>query len=114
MNTVAIMMPLLDVFKVFDSHSRDLYGMPSMPGYCFLTSVNLFQGNGNDNVNGESALSGNLETIASPASIITKEKLKDEMNHLKKRKLDLKKRVFKRDAQGKMNVWNKGRKDLLK
>jgi hypothetical protein len=28
MNTVAIFMPFPDVFKVFDSHSRDLHGMP--------------------------------------------------------------------------------------
>ena len=39
MNTVAIMMPFPDVFKVFDSLSRDLYGMPSVSGYCVLTSV---------------------------------------------------------------------------
>ena len=39
MNTVAIMMPFPDVFKVFDSHARDLYGMPSMSGYCVLISV---------------------------------------------------------------------------
>ena len=38
MNTVAIMMPFVDVFKVFDSHSRDLYGMPSMSGYSIYYS----------------------------------------------------------------------------
>jgi len=30
MNCVAIIMPFPDVFKVFDSHSRDLYGMASV------------------------------------------------------------------------------------
>ena len=39
MNTIAIMMPFPDVCKVFDSHSRDLSGMPSMSGYCVLVSV---------------------------------------------------------------------------
>jgi hypothetical protein len=39
MNTVAIFMPFPDVFKVFDSHSRDLHGMPCASGYCFLTSI---------------------------------------------------------------------------
>ena len=43
MNTVAVMMPFPDVFKVFDSHSRDLYVMPSMSGYCVLTSVEGIQ-----------------------------------------------------------------------
>ena len=43
MNTVAIMMPFPDVFKVFDSHSRDLYGMPSTSGYCVLISVEGIQ-----------------------------------------------------------------------
>ena len=28
-----------DVFKVFDSHSRDLFGRPSASGYCVLRSV---------------------------------------------------------------------------
>ena len=97
MNTVAIMMPFPDVFKVFDSHSRDLYGMPSMSGYCVLISVEGFQNLAqyfhltsqssasnvyipfelmgvscvmpmdicNDNVNGESILSDNLESVAS-------------------------------------------------
>ena len=37
--TVAIMMPFPDVFKVFDSHSRDLLGRPSASGYCVLISV---------------------------------------------------------------------------
>ena len=97
MNTVAIMMPFPDVYEVFDSHSRDFYGMPSMSGYCVLISVegiqNLaqyfdltsqccasndyipFELKGvscfrvmnvpNDNVIGQSALSGNLESVAS-------------------------------------------------
>ncbi|CAB3983617.1 ATP-dependent DNA helicase PIF1 [Paramuricea clavata] len=39
MNTVAIIMPFPGVFKVFDSHSRDLYGMPSIFGHCVLISV---------------------------------------------------------------------------
>ncbi len=39
MNTVAIIMPFPGVFKVFDSHSRDLYCMPSISGYCVLMSV---------------------------------------------------------------------------
>ena len=43
MNTVAIMMPFPDVFKVFDSHSRGLYGMPSMSGHCVLISVEGLQ-----------------------------------------------------------------------
>ena len=96
MNTVATIMPFPDVFKVFDSHSKDLYGMPSMSGYCVLISVegiqNLaqyfhltsqssanvyipFELKGvscvmpmdicNDDVNGESILSDNLESVAS-------------------------------------------------
>ena len=39
MNTIAIFMPFPDVFKIFDSHSRDLQGMPCASGYCILTSV---------------------------------------------------------------------------
>ena len=39
MNTVAIMMPFPDVFKVFDSHSCNLFGMPSAFGYCVLISI---------------------------------------------------------------------------
>ena len=39
MNTVAIMMPFPCVFKVFDSHSRDVFGRPSVLGYCILISV---------------------------------------------------------------------------
>ena len=39
MNTVAIMMPFPGVFKVFDSHSRDISGRPSAMGYCVLISV---------------------------------------------------------------------------
>ena len=35
-NTVAIFMPFPDVFKIFDSHSQDLHGMPCPSGYsCF-------------------------------------------------------------------------------
>ena len=100
MSTVAIIMPFPGVCKVFDSHSRDLQGMPSMSGYCVLTSVegiqNLaqyfhltsqcsasndyipFELKGvtcvsimdvtNDNVNGESVVSGNLESVASPGN----------------------------------------------
>ena len=37
MNTVAIIMPFPDLFKIFDSHSRDLNGMPCACGYCVLT-----------------------------------------------------------------------------
>jgi hypothetical protein len=36
MNTVSIFMPFPDVFKVFDSHSRDLHGMPCASGHCVL------------------------------------------------------------------------------
>ena len=43
MNTVAIMMPFPDVFKVFNSHSRDLFGMSSVSGYCVLISVEGIQ-----------------------------------------------------------------------
>jgi hypothetical protein len=32
-------MPFPDVFKIFDSHSRDLHGMPYAFGYAVLTSV---------------------------------------------------------------------------
>ena len=39
MNTTASFMPFPDVFKIFDSHSRDLQGMPCASGYCILTSV---------------------------------------------------------------------------
>ena len=39
MNTVAIVMPFPGVFKVFDSHSRDLFGRLSELGYCVLISV---------------------------------------------------------------------------
>ncbi len=39
MNTIAIFMPFPDVFKIFDSHSRDLQGMPCASGSCILTSV---------------------------------------------------------------------------
>ena len=39
MNTVAIIMPFPGVFKVFDSHSRDVFGRPSELGYCVLISI---------------------------------------------------------------------------
>ena len=39
MNAVAIMMPFPGVFKVFDSHSQDVFGRPSALGYCVLLSV---------------------------------------------------------------------------
>ena len=39
MNTVAIMMPFPGVFKVFDSHSRDIFERLSAMGYCVLISV---------------------------------------------------------------------------
>ena len=32
-------MPFPDVFKVFDSHLRDFYGMPSTSGYCVFISI---------------------------------------------------------------------------
>ena len=38
-NTVAIMMPFPGVFKMFDSHSRDVFGRPSALGYRVLISV---------------------------------------------------------------------------
>ena len=34
MNTVAIMIPFPGVFKVLNSHSRDILGRPSALGYC--------------------------------------------------------------------------------
>ena len=43
MNTVAIFMPFPDVFKIFDSHSRDLHGMPCASGDCVLTTVEGIQ-----------------------------------------------------------------------
>ena len=39
MNTVAILMPFPGVFKVFDSHSPDVFGRPSALGYCVLISI---------------------------------------------------------------------------
>ena len=39
MSTVAIFMPFPDVFKIFDSYSQDLHGMPYASGYAVLTSV---------------------------------------------------------------------------
>ena len=39
MNTVAILMLFPGVFKVFDSHSQDVFGRPSALGYCVLISV---------------------------------------------------------------------------
>ena len=42
-NTVAIFRPFPEVFKIFDSHSRDLNGMPSSCGICILTCVEGLQ-----------------------------------------------------------------------
>ena len=116
MNTVAIIMPFPDVFKVFDSHSRDLYGMPSMSGYCVLTSVEGIQNFAqyfqltsqcsasndyipfelkgvtcvsimdvtNDNVNGESVVAGNLESVASPGNREQRYAKLKEYNNLRK------------------------------
>ena len=42
-NTVAIFRPFPEVFKIFDSHSRDRYGMPCSYGYCVLTCVEQLQ-----------------------------------------------------------------------
>ena len=39
MNTVAMLMPFPGVCKVFDSHSRDVFGRLSALGYCVLISV---------------------------------------------------------------------------
>ena len=39
MNTVAIMMPFPGVLKVFDSHSRDVFGRPSALGHCVLIPI---------------------------------------------------------------------------
>ena len=36
-------MPFVDGFNIFDSHSRNLYGMPSASGYCVFTSVEEIQ-----------------------------------------------------------------------
>ena len=38
-NTVAIFKTSDGTFKIFDSHSRDLYGMPHPLGKCILASV---------------------------------------------------------------------------
>ena len=43
MNIFAVMMPFPDVFKVFDSHSRGLCGMPCMSGHCVRISVEELQ-----------------------------------------------------------------------
>ena len=43
MTTVAIIMPFPDLFKIFDSHSRDLNGVPCACGYCVLTCVEGLQ-----------------------------------------------------------------------
>ena len=43
MNTAAIMMPFPGAFKVFDSHSRDVFGRPSALGYCVLISVEVIE-----------------------------------------------------------------------
>ncbi len=37
MNTVAIIMLFPDVFKIFDSHTRDLHGMPCASAYCVFS-----------------------------------------------------------------------------
>ncbi|CAB3990181.1 ATP-dependent DNA helicase PIF1 [Paramuricea clavata] len=42
-NTVAVLMPFPDVFKVFDSHSRDMHGIPTAMGYSVLVSVEGIQ-----------------------------------------------------------------------
>ena len=42
-NTVAIFRPFPEVFKIFDSHSRNLYGVPSSFGSCVLTSAEGIQ-----------------------------------------------------------------------
>ncbi|CAB4003438.1 ATP-dependent DNA helicase PIF1 [Paramuricea clavata] len=42
-NTVAVLMPFPDVFKVFDSHSRDMHGMPAAMGYSVLVSIEGIQ-----------------------------------------------------------------------
>ena len=39
MNTVAIMIPFPGVFKVFDSHSRDVFERPSALGHCVLKPI---------------------------------------------------------------------------
>jgi hypothetical protein len=36
-------MPFPDVFKVFDSHSRDMHGMPAAMGYSVLVSIEGIQ-----------------------------------------------------------------------
>ena len=46
MNTVAIMMHFPSVFKVFDSHSRDVFGRPSALGYYVLISVEGLENRG--------------------------------------------------------------------
>jgi hypothetical protein len=42
-NTLAIFRPFPEVFKIFDSHSRDRGGMPCSYGYCVLTSLEQLQ-----------------------------------------------------------------------
>jgi hypothetical protein len=42
-NTVAILKTSEGTFKVFDSHSRDLYGIPHPFGKCILTSVDSIE-----------------------------------------------------------------------
>ncbi len=63
MNTVAIIMPFPGVFKVFDSHSRDLHGMPSVLGYCVLISV---EGLENLSLYFQCTVSSNQPNIAIP------------------------------------------------
>ena len=41
-NAVAIFRPFPEIFKIFDAHSRDLYGRPSF-GSCILISVEGLQ-----------------------------------------------------------------------
>ena len=38
-STVEICRPFPEVFKIFDSHSKDVYEMPCSSGSCILTSV---------------------------------------------------------------------------
>ena len=56
-------MPFPGVFKVFDSHSRDLHGMPSVLGYCVLISV---EGLENLSLYFQCTVSSNQPNIAIP------------------------------------------------
>jgi hypothetical protein len=42
-NTVALLMPFPDIFKVFDSHSRDMHGISAAMGNSVLVSVEGIQ-----------------------------------------------------------------------